>query len=181
VPVVSRRLCDEAKYYLDPNRQLDPERLEAILEALQHMAKPVSHDLLRTLQARLNDFRVPARLKGDILTCIPAIMSPSSGNIRILKEFIDKNPLEIDSALVQMPYVLAAKCKESVANVEMSVAVLSEMLPSLYSLYGKLAHREGSDRNEALITQLRTGITEITQLIVTFEEFLSVSRGAKDP
>jgi transposase len=106
-------------------------------------------------------------------------MLPSPGNIRILKGFIDKNPLEMDSALVQMPSILANKCKESISNVEMSVTTLSEMLPSLYSLYEKLARRGASDRNEALITQLRTGITELTQLIVTFDEFLSVKRRAQ--
>jgi len=176
VLAVSRRLCDQATHYLDPNRQIDNERLEAILAAMQHMAKTASHDVLRALQDLLNNFRVPAGLKGNILTCIPAIMTPSRENICILKEFIDTNPQEMDSALVHMPSVLAAKCKESVLNVEMSVTSLSEMLPSLFSLYEKIARREVSDKNEVLITQLRTGITELTQLIVTFEEFLSATR-----
>lgn len=176
VPVVSRKFCDQATHYLDQHRQLDTERLEAILEAMQHMAKPASQDVLRTLQGLLNNFRVPASLKGNILMCIPAIMTPSPENIHILKEFIDKNPQEMDSALVHMPCVLAAKCKENVANVEMSVTALAEMLPSLFSLYEKIARRAVLDKNEGLITQLRTGITELRQLIVTFEEFLSVKR-----
>jgi len=132
---VPRRLFDEATYLLDSQRQLDRKRLEAVLAAMQHMAKIASHDVLRTLQAHLDDFRVPAGLKGNILTCIPAIMTPSPENIRILKDFIDRSPLKMDSALVQMPYVLAAKCKENVSNVEMSVTALSEMLPSLFALY----------------------------------------------
>lgn len=173
---VARRINDQATYYLDTNRQLDSERLAAILEAMQHMAKTASHEVLNALQTLLNDFRVPAELKGDILTCIPAIMIPSPENIRILKEFIDKNPQGIDSALVHMPCVLADKCKESVTNVEMSVTALSELLPSLYSLYERVARRELSDRNDGFITQLRSGITELTQLIVTFNEFLGVKR-----
>lgn len=179
VLAVWRRLCDEATHCLDPNRQLDRERLEAMLAAMQRMAKTAPSEVLLSLQARLDDFRVPAGLKANILTCIPAIMLPSPGNIRILKAFIDKNPLEMDSALVHMPSILASKCKESISNVEMSVTALSEMLPSLYLLYEKLARREASDRNEALITQLRTGITELSQLIVTFDEFLSVNRRAQ--
>ena len=173
------RLCDQVIHFLDTSRQLDSERLEAVLVALQHMAKTTPHDVLHALQTRLEDFRVPASLKGHILTCIPAVMTPSPANIRILKEFIDKNPMTMDSALVQMPSVLAAKCKENVSNVEMSVTALSEMLPSLFSLYAKLSKREASDENEKLITQLRTGITELTQLIVTFDEFLSGNRSAR--
>ena len=175
----SRRLCDQAIYFLDSNRQLDSERLEAVLSAMQHMAKTASYEILQALQARLVDFRVPASLKGHMLTCIPAIMIPSPENIRILKEFVDRGPREIDSALVQMPSVLAAKCKESVTNVEMSVTALSEMLPTLFSLYEKLAKRESSEKNKVLVTQLRTGITELAQLIVTFDEFLSVNRGSQ--
>jgi hypothetical protein len=176
VLAVSRRLCDQIAYYLDPKRQLDSDRLAAVLAAMQHMAKTASHEILSALHSRLGNFRVPPELKGNILTCIPAVMIPSHDNIRILKEFIDKNPIGMDSALVQMPCVLAAKCKESIANVEMSVAALSELLPSLFSLYERLARREASGRNEALISKLRTGITELTQLILTFDEFLNVNR-----
>jgi hypothetical protein len=169
----SRRLFDQAAYFLDSNRQMDSERLESILSAMQHMAKTATREILHALQTRLDDFRVPPRLKGCILTCIPAVMIPTLENIRILREFIAKYPRDMDSALVQMPSVLAAKCKESVLNVEMSVTALSEMLPTLFSLYEQFSKRDGSDKNKTLITQLRIGITELTQLIVTFDEFLS--------
>ena len=82
----------------------------------------------------------------------------------------------MEDELVQVPSLLAKKCRSSVDNVVASVGALSELRDILLEFHAKYSKREITEMNEYYVTELRSGIDDVTQIIVAFKDFICVSR-----
>lgn len=65
--------------------------------------------------------------------------------------------------------ILAKKCRQSVDYVIASVASLAGLRGSAIQLHTRT---QASSDNEFRVTELRSGIDEITSIIVAFDEFI---------
>jgi hypothetical protein len=68
--------------------------------------------------------------------------------------------------------ILAKKCRQSVDYVIASVASLAGLRDSAIQLHTRIMERQASSDNEFRVTELRSGIDEITSIIVAFDEFI---------
>lgn len=74
--------------------------------------------------------------------------------------------------MVQMPAILAKKCKTSIDYVIACVGSFGELRDTLVQLHQRYFKRPVSSDVEAYITEIRQGIEELTQMMVTFSEFI---------
>jgi hypothetical protein len=80
---------------------------------------------------------------------------------------------EFELDLVQVPSILATKCRQSVDYVIASVPALPELRDAAIRLHKRIAQREATAENEFRVTELRNGIDEINNIIIAFEEFIT--------
>jgi hypothetical protein len=70
----------------------------------------------------------------------------------------------------------AENCRQSVEFVIACVDAMSALREVAISLHQRLSKREVTPDNELMITELRDGIYDATQIIVAFEEFINPVR-----
>jgi len=171
----------ELNYYLNKNRGLDSENLKRIgslLDASKRLGEDAPSPLVIRIRGLIDDYKVDKEMKRKALLCLPAIAIPSRQNIESLTKFFTFPLLDMEVELVQIPSILARKCRSSVDNVIASVSALSELLKTLIELHEKYSNRQINELNEYCVTELRNGIDDVTQIIVSFKDFIGISQRA---
>jgi hypothetical protein len=104
---------------------------------------------------------------------------PSQKTVESVKKLCLTPPVNMDVELVQIPSILAKKCRSSVEYVTASVGALADLLHELLVLHAKFSKRQASEEKEYLVTELRNGIADVTQIIVAFKDFIGNSPSLK--
>jgi deoxyadenosine/deoxycytidine kinase len=78
----------------------------------------------------------------------------------------------MDTALVRVPAIVAKQCRESIDYVVACIDALIIFRASLVDFHKRIARRNLTEDTEFNVTELRSGISDITDIIVTFDEFI---------
>jgi hypothetical protein len=171
----STQVAHDLERLLDPAITMTSDnvrRLSACLDALRRLEENVSEPLMGKISRLVDDRRFDEAVRRTALLCLPAITVPSASFVTKLKSFYERQLPELELSLVQVPSILATKCRQSVDYVIASVAALPELRDAAIRLHKKIALRQASAENEFRVTELRNGIEEITNIIVAFDEFI---------
>jgi hypothetical protein len=160
---------------LDPTIKMGRDnvlRASACLDALRRLEQNVSEGLVTKISRLIDNFRAEQELRAKALLCLPAIAVPSATLVSRIKNLFDRQLPEFELELVQVPSILAKKCRQSVDYVIASVASLAELRDAAIRLHKRIAERQASTENEFRVTELRSGIEDVTSIIVAFDEFI---------
>lgn len=170
----------EMKIYLDDKKKMSPDnllRLKTLLDAARRLGATAPSALSAKVLELVSDFKVETSLKQRALLCYPAIIAPSQKTVDNISGLFKRPLIDMDEQLVQLPAILAKKCKSSVDYVVASVGALSGLRSVLLAQYSKYTKRQVTEDNEYCIAELRNGITEVTQIIVAFKDFIGGAAG----
>ena len=162
---------------MSPDNQ---RRLKTLLDAAKRLGGNAPNNLVKTVLTVASDFRVDLGVRKKAMLCYPAIALPSEITVKNMTNFYKNPPVEMDLELAQLPSILAQKCRKSIDYVVASVNGLTELRRVLFDYHAKLTNRKATEENEYCITQLRSGINEIAQIIITFKDFIQNGTAHKD-
>jgi predicted phosphodiesterase len=165
----------ELNDYISDKKKMSPENLRrarTLLDAAKRLGETAPPTLVEKIRGLVDNFKVDDELKRKAILCFPAIAMPSEKTVKSVIKLC-QNPLpDMEVDIVQVPSILAKKCRSNVDYVVASVGSLFELLKNLLSLHAKYSKRQPTDENEYLVTELRNGITDINQIIVAFKDFI---------
>lgn len=174
--VVQTRLHSELKRLTGPHisqNNSNNRKIAAVLSALRQQSKSGSPETIQLLRKFYEDYRVPVELKKSALLCLPAITDPSVENINYFADLYKNTFLVgLEDALVAIPSTIAQKCKSSVDIVVTCVGMLSLLREAAVNYYSRISKRKVTEDLELQITSLRAGITELSQIIIAFDDFI---------
>ena len=165
----------ELDIYLDEKKKMNPENLQrakTLLDSARRLGENAPSILVEKIRGLVDDYRADDALKRRALLCFPAIAMPSKKIVESVTKLCLNPPVGMDVELVQVPSILAKKCRSSVEYISASIASLSELHRELLVLHAKYSKRQATEENEYLITELRNGINDVTQIIVAFKDFI---------
>lgn len=168
----------ELNIYLDDRKKMSSENLrraKTLLDSARRLGENAPSTLVKKIRGLVNDYKVDDTLKRRALLCFPAIAMPSQKTVESVIKLCLNPPVNMDDELVQVPSILAKKCRSSVDYVVASVSALSELRTTLLALHAKYAQRQNTELNEYYVTELRNGINDVTQIIVAFKDFIGNS------
>lgn len=173
--IVDLHLFSELDYLLHEDRKRDTihsRKLKGLFAALRKRGKTAEGPLIARVKRFIADYKTDSELRAAALLSLPAISPAAPENVRYFTELYNHPPVGVERALVQVPTTLAQKCRESVESVVACVEALGELRTVVVALHQKIAKRPISEETEYAISQLRSSIDELTQIIVAFEEFI---------
>ncbi|MHB8149809.1 MAG: NACHT domain-containing protein [Desulfobulbia bacterium] len=179
VPRVKELFFKELNNYLNEKKKSGSDNLKrigALFDASKRLGEDAPPILVTRIWELIDDYKVGIDLKRKALLCLPAISTPSRKNVIRFAKLFKKPRIDMEDELVQVPSLLAKKCRSSVDNVVASVGALSELRDILLEFHAKYSKREITEMNEYYVTELRSGIDDVTQIIVAFKDFICVSR-----
>lgn len=174
----------ELRIYLDDKKKMSSDnllRIKTLLDAARRLGGTAPAGLSAKVLELVGDFKVDTSLKQRALLCYPAIVAPSQKTVDNISDLFKRPLIDMDEQLVQLPAILAKKCKSSVDYVVASVGALSGLRSVLLVQYAKYSKRQVTEDNEYCIAELRNGIAEVTQIIVAFKDFIGTSTPVSKP
>lgn len=148
------------------------KRVEALLDATRKLGGNAPQNLVNKIRRLIDDYKADMELRKKALLCLPAIVEPSEKTIKKITKIFETSRPEFEQELVQIPSILAKNCRSSVDYVVASVSALSKLRVVLLELHCKYSKRMISENNEICVTELRSGIDDLTQIIVAFKDFI---------
>ncbi len=149
------------------------QRIEVLLDASRRLGENAPPSLVNKVHSLIDDYRVSKNLKQKALLCFPAIAEPTRKNIEIIIKLFTNPRSDMEIELVKIPSILAKKCKSNIDYVITNVNALSELRNKLLDLHAKYSIKKVTEHNEYCVTELRSGIEDVTQIIVAFKDFIS--------
>lgn len=171
----SEAVSSELARLLEPTITMGKEnvrRISACLDALRRMEENIVEDLVTKVRRLVDNYRVEHSVRSKAMLCLPTVAVSSAALVAQLTAFYERRQPEFELELVQIPSILARKCRQSVDSVIASVGVLPAFRDAAIRLHKKISERQSSPENEFRVTELRNGIEEITSIIVAFDEFI---------
>jgi hypothetical protein len=165
----------QAEQLLDPKTTMNKDNIRracASLDALRRLEENVPERLAKRIAAVVEDFRANETVRGKALLTSPAIAIPSANVVTKITRWIERPLPEFEAELVQIPSIVARKCRQNVDYVIACVGALANLREAAVKLHKKLAAREATGDNQFRVTTLRSGIEDVTSIIVAFEEFI---------
>jgi predicted phosphodiesterase len=162
--------------YLRSTKKMTSEnvrKVRTLLESMSKLAQTAPTGLATKVRELIDDFRIEESIKKKALLCYPAIAEPCRKTVERISELFVRPPANLDVELVQVPALLARKCRSSVDYVVASVSALSELRGTLVETHARYAKRQDTELNEYYVTELRRGITDISEIVVAFKDFIS--------
>lgn len=172
---VSARLFDEIEYFLNEERKATSEHNEMLISLftatrqLKRVAKP---SLVQKMREFIGDYRPAPHIKRSAIVTFPAISEPNPDRLQFLIRLFSQQAMGIERALVQIPGLVATKCKQNVDYVIDCAEELDSLMKVSLELYARISKRRSSDDTEYLVSQLRDGIDELQNLITAFHDFI---------
>ena len=148
----------------------------ALLEAARCLGRNLRIDVTNSIRQLPRDYKQDDRVKRASLRAYCATATPSRQVVEYLTELFTSPPVIMLAELAQSLGTFAENCRQSVECVMACVESMSPLRETAKSLHMRLSKREVTDDNEFMVTELRDGIYEISQIIVTFEEFIKPVR-----
>ena len=182
---VATLLQGELDYFTHDERKTDAEnsrKLVSVLMALRRLSESCPEIYVQRVFSMIGDYKRDMSVRKAAVLCYPAIAVPSAKTVEAITSLLQKPPVGMDEVIVQMPGILAERCKTSIDYVIACVGSLKALRDALVQLHQKYLKRPVSADIEAYITEIRQGIEDLTQIMVTFSEFIdSTATGAKPP
>jgi hypothetical protein len=175
---VKELFFNELTIYLGDKKKTSSEnlqRIKTLLDASRRLGENAPPALVKRIRGLIDDYKVDKDLKRKALLCFPAIAMPSRENVESVTKLFTNPRSGMEDELVQIPSILAKKCRSSVDYVVASVSALSELRTTLLALHAKYSKRQNTEQNEYYVTELRSGIDDVTQIIVAFKDFIGSS------
>jgi len=148
----------------------------ALLDSARSLARNLRPQVTAALRKIVGDYKQDDRVKGMALLAYAATATPSRHVVDFLTELFNSPPHKLFNELAQSLGAFAKNCRQSVEYVMACVEPMSALRTSAISLHKRISKREVTGENEFLSTELRDGIHEISEIIVTFEEFINPAR-----
>jgi len=174
-------LESQIDYLLNEHRKMTKEneqKLVSVLWGLRRLEESCSEERIDQILGLVRGHRSTMDIKQAAILCYPAVAIPSKKVVEEIRLLCMTPSVGIDNALVQMPGIFASKCKKSIEYVLACVPSLTPLREALIALHKKYSARAVSEDTELYITELRQGISEITLMLVTFNEFIKPTNGA---
>ena len=172
----------ELKTHLDEKKKMNSDNLRRtmmLMDASRHLGESAPQYLADKIRTLVDDFRIDDSLKRKALLCFPAIAKPSQKTVESITRLCLHPPVGMDVELVQMPAILAKKCRSSIDYVVACASALADLRRALLTFHANISKRPATEDNEYCISELRHGIDDVTQIIVAFHDF--IGNGAPSP
>jgi hypothetical protein len=148
----------------------------ALLDSARSLGRNFRIEVGNKVRRLVQDYKQSERVKRAALLAYAATAMPSKQVVEFLTELFRYPPPLIAKELVQSLGVFAKNCRQSVEYVMACVDSMAGLLKAAKAFHQNLSRRDITDDNEFLVTELRDGIQEVSQIIVTFEEFINPAR-----
>ncbi len=161
------RLCGKGRKNEDYIIQLC-----SLLDAAEELGRNLGSDATAAIRRAILDFKEDERVRRAALRAYPATVVPTQKLVEFLTKLFVERPNQLTEQLVQTPSILARNCRQSVDYVVACVDSMAKMRDAATHLHRKLRERAITDDTQLMVSSLRDGIEELSQIIVTFEEFM---------
>ena len=172
--VVAKIEAEIMLYMRDSKKKNDNYITEvcALLDSARCLGKNCTNDVTSSIRKLIVDYRQDERVKRAALRAYPAMAMPSRQVVEFLTKMFKSPPMLMTVELAQSLGTFAKNCRQSVDHIIACVDSMTDLRDAATSLHRKLSQKDFTAEKEYIITELRDGIFAITQLIVTFEEFI---------
>ncbi len=147
-------------------------KLNSVLNALKRLGEACPDSTVEKIRCLIDNYKFNITIKKSAALCYPSIAVPSKKIVQTLAEICRNPPIGLDEAIVQMPTILASKCKNNIDYVIACVSSLPELKEALLALYIKYARRDANEEVEFCVSELRQGIEELSQMMTSFSDFI---------
>ena len=168
-------IFDELGNCLSSGKKMNKEnirRIVILLDSARRLGENAPTSLVGRIFGLIGNYQIDPEIQRKAILCFPAIAMPSHRTVEQVIHLFKKPPFDMETELVQLPSILAMKCRKSVDYVVASVSALAELRNSLIGYHSSLLKRQNSEQNEFFVTELRSGINDLTQIIVAFKDFI---------
>lgn len=164
------RLQDAAKKNI-------PNEIEvcALLNAAESLCRSVRPELGVAVRQLIGNYKVNQQVQRAALRAYPALVTPTRQVVEFVTQRFRAVVPEMISDLVHTPEVLARHCRQSVDYIIACVEAMGPLRDAASALHQKLLERPVTGEAELNISTLRDGIHSISEIIVTFEEFINTN------
>lgn len=145
----------------------------ALLNAGKDLGKNLQSEIAGSIKGLIGDYRENDDVRKAALCAYPAIAMPTSQVVDFLTQLFQAPPANMILELVQTPGILAKNCRQNVVYIIACVEAMSRLRESAILLHKKLLNTNKLIDKEYIITELRDGIQQVYQIILTFEEFIN--------
>jgi calcineurin-like phosphoesterase family protein len=145
----------------------------ALLDSARCLGRNLRPQVTSAIRNLIDDYRQDDRVKGMALRAYAATVIPSGHVVEFLTKLFDSPPYKLVSDLAKSLGAFAKNCRQSVEYVMACVEPMSNLRVAAISLHKRISKREVTGENEFMTTELRDGIHEISEIIVTFEDFIN--------
>jgi hypothetical protein len=147
-------------------------RMNTVLEAVRRLGCHLDDRLSKKLEDFISEYRIDVELRKRALLAYATTTLPSERYVTYLAKQIDKPQVRFESALVKLPGAAAANCRQDIDYVIACISSLQMLRTEAIKLHRKLAKREVSTQNSYYVTELRSGIDDLGELIAAFNEYI---------
>lgn len=155
-------------------------RLRAVLGGLKRMRATGPSNLIMRIRSLAEDALKDTEIRKSAMLCYPAVAIPSDGVVMQIAAWFQSPPVGLELELVQVPSILAARCRESVDYVAAAIKALISLKAELIAFHAKIRRRAISENTEFFASELRKGIGDVGEIVVTFQELMDVNN-ARSP
>jgi hypothetical protein len=165
------------------------EEMYSLLNAACDLGRNLRADTTNAIRQLIRDYKDDYDVRRAALRAYPATAMPTRQVVEFLTELFHSPPVAkapgnrkpsppatMTLELVQTLGIFAKNCRQSVEYVIACVDAMSGLKDSAVSLHQKLMKKTVTEDMEFMVSELRDGIHEVDQIIVTFNEFISPVR-----
>lgn len=145
----------------------------SLLDAAHALCRNVRPELALAIRQMIGNYRVDDRVQRAALRAYPSVATPNRQVVEFVTQRFRAPVPDLIDDLVHTPEALARHCRQSVDYVIACVEAMGPLRDAASSLHQKLLQRPVTAETELNITTLRDGIHSISQIIVTFDEFIN--------
>jgi len=145
----------------------------ALLESARCLGRCLRPSVTTIIQNLIGDYKEDDRVKAAALRAYAATIVPSQHAVEFITNLFKSPPQKLLTELSQSLGAFAKNCRQSVEYVMACVEPMSALLSAAISFHERISRRDISPDTEFMTTELRSGVQEISEIIVTFEEFIN--------
>lgn len=152
--------------------EINIKKLSALMDASRRIGVNAPTKLVNQIRAIVEDYHMDNMLQRKALLCYPAVTAPTNRIILDLNSICKRNNIKYQMELAQLPAIISMKCKQSFDSVLACITALPVLRASLLKLHNHFAKQPFTESLEYCITELRSGITELNQILIAFDDFI---------
>ncbi len=145
-------------------------RLKSLLSGAKNLGETLTPDICVAIRSAIDDYKLDMKIRKNALLCYPSVTMPSINVVEELVKIYKKRNLAMESELVQVLGIFAKNCRKKIDFVFACIDKLPELRNQALDFHRTLRSREVNEKLESLVSNLREGIDDVTQIIMAFEE-----------